>query len=604
MRFRAVPALAAFVLAVLPAAPARAAEHTYKTAHFALTWSDGGAPFDKADADGDGVPDAIVRMATTFETVRSIEIDELGYQAPPTHGRYDLYVAATDSHGLTRVGPGGTGRSRPSFIVIPPSMMDATAPGILKAFAGHSYFHAIQLGYDAAEDLWIKEATAAWMEGIVAPHTHNNFAYLYAFTPHLELGIASESGFHEYGAFLFFQFLTERYFGGARAGAEFLRDLWEDLAAPEAREGSPDYGGIEGVRAELEQDGISLVDAWREFLLWNWQVRRFERGAGYSRELRLERWPSAPATELADESCRMTTTTPEPDDVPGLSGGYARFVPARDVTSNARLVVEGPPDTVALAIVAPAKGASTVRLLSFDSSGVAVAELGFGGAGARRVTVAVGNGSTSPSVSPAFSLRLADGSATSVTPPGVPSSTIYGTGFTATGQVSCGGRPAPFADVVLRQQEVTSGAVHEVLLTTDPNGAWSYTTTPSVISTFSVRVADPLLSVAQSPDVRVEVRVAVNISISDDQIAEGEAITVEGTVAPAHEGRIVVERRRPNGQWELAAETTADSSGGYRTDVMFPATGLWEVRATMPSTGDADHAPGDSAPKAVQVGES
>jgi hypothetical protein len=586
-----------------PASPALAAEHVYKTDHFALTWSDAGASFDQTDANDDGVPDAVARMASTFELVRAVEIDDLGYKAPPTHGRYDLYVAATDSHGLTRVAPGGTGRSRPSFIVIPPSMMDETAPGILKPFAGHSYFHAIQIGYDAAEEPWIKEATAAWMEGVVAPHTHNNFAYLYAFSPDLELGLASESGLHEYGAFLFFQFLTERYFGGAREGAGFVRSLWDDLAAPEAVEGSPDYGALDGLGAELEKNGISLDDAWREFLVWNWQVRRFERGAGYARELRFAHWPSADSAPVADESCRMTADVPA-GSTPALSGDYARFVPAAEGTATAILTVEGPPGAVAVALVSPAEGSSEVRSLALDEGGVATTELGFGGSAARRVTVALGNGSTSASASPlAFSLRLAGRSATIATA-SVPASTIYGTGVTASGTVTCGGRPAPFADVVLRQEEVASGATYDVPLVTDQYGAWSYAIVPAVSSTFSAHVVDPLLSDAASATAPLQVRVAVNISLSDDEIAADEATIVSGNVAPVHEGRIVVERRRPNGAWETATETTTESDGSYRASVTFPAPGLWEVRATMPDTGDADHAPGDSAPKPVQVGES
>jgi hypothetical protein len=598
-------ALAVLIGGVLYAPPARADEHTYKSEHFALTWSDGGAPVDNTDADRDGIPDAVVRMTAAFERARAIEVDELGYQAPPTHGRYNLYVAAVDAHGLTRVAPGGIGRSRPSFIVIPPSMMDMSVRlGDVRAFAGHSYFHAIQIGYDAAEEPWIKEATAAWVEGLVAPGSHNNYKYLFDFVPHTDLGLASDSGLHEYGAFLFFQFVTERYFGGSREGAGFVRRLWEDLAAPEAVEGSPDYAAAEGVQRELEANGIALDAAWREFLLWNWQIRRFESGTGYARELKFERWPTAPETTVAGESCRVAVDAPL-GVRPGLSGHYARLLPGNDETGAARLTVEGPPGSVGLALLAPRRGPSTVVHLTFGADGLATTDFGFGGTAVRRVTVALGNGAISPQPVPlVYSLRIAGMSATSAAAPAVPSSTIFGTGFTAAGQVSCGGRPAPFARVVLRQTEAVSGATHDVALVTDQFGNWSLTTSPSVNSDYTVQVADPLLSPALSSPAHVDVRVAVNIRVSDNEVADGEAIEVDGNIAPVHQGTVVVEIRRPNGQWQTAAETHTDDTGNYRASVTFPAPGFWEVRARMPDTGDADHAPGDSAPQPVQVGES
>lgn len=601
-RAGAVACLVAVATALVPVSTARAAEHTYKTEHFALTWSD-----DVVDrgGDADAVPIGVVRAGEAFERARSIEVDELGFRAPPVRGRYDVYVSAAESQGFTRVAPGGNGRSRPSFIVMPPSLVKTSArTGDVRAFAGHEYFHAIQLGYDASEEPWIMEATAAWMEGIVAPGSHHQFAYLPPFVLHPELGMYSRVDLHEYGAFLFFELISERYLGGRRAGADLVRRLWEDMAAPEAVPGSPDYDAATALATDLPAAGIDVADAWRELLLWAWQLGRFEDGAGYRRTMRLEGWPSAPTHRVVTETCRLTPDAPD-GVMPALSGAYERFLPPRGDTRAATLDVEGPPGSVALALIAPAsRGPSDVVPLEFGDDGVATTTVAFGGSGARRVTLATGNGSVLDAAAPlAYSLRVVGGSATTATAPSLPADTIYGTGVSIGGRVECGGEPAPFAHVVLRQTESASTATHEVELVTDQYGAWSYVTTPAVNSTYSVRVADPLLSGAQSAASPIAVHVAVNMSLSADQIAEGDAITVSGSVAPVHYGRIVVERRRPNGVWETAAETATATDGSYSVSFTFPAPGLWEVRARMPDTGDSDHAPGDSAPKPVQVGE-
>lgn len=583
--------------------PARAAEHTFKSEHFALTWS--GDAVDPADGDRDGAPDAAERMTDAFERARSMEVDGLGFEEPPTRGRYDLYVSAAESQGYTRVAPGGNGRSRPSVVVIPPSLFKSSARlGDVRAFAGHEYFHAIQLGYDAGEDPWIMEASASWMEGIVAPGSHRSDSYLYGFVPELDLGLASQSGLHDYGAFLFFQFLAERYFGGMDGGAAFIRAVWEDLAVPEAIEGAPDYSSMQSLESNLTERGIGLGDAWREFLLWSWQLRRFERGAAYARTLSFQGWPSAPKAEVTSESCRLTAESPG-GDLAGLSGAYARFTSADSQTHSARLTVSGPPGAVALAILGIKGGGSTVRELAFDAGGVATADFSFGGTATHKVTAVLGNGGAAAFDAPlAYSLRIAGESATSATAPGVPSSTIFGTGVTAAGEVSCGGMPAPFAQVVVTQTETVSGTRHEIEVTTDQFGRWSLVTTPEVTSTYTATVADPLLSSSTSAAAPLAVKVAVNIALSDDQIAEGESVAVSGNVAPVHRGVVIVERRRPNGEWETAAETVTEENGSYRAEVNFPGTGLWELRARMPDTGDDDHAPGESSPKAVQVGES
>ena len=48
----------------------------------------------------------------------------------------------------------------------------------LQVTIAHEYFHAVQFGYDIAEDPWFLEATAAWVEDIMYDRVDDNLQYL------------------------------------------------------------------------------------------------------------------------------------------------------------------------------------------------------------------------------------------------------------------------------------------------------------------------------------------------------------------------------------------------------------------------------------------
>ena len=595
-----VVAVAVALCASLPVAPAHAREQTFRTTNFALTWStDGAGSPDPADADGNGTPDAVERMADAFEQARTFVIEQLGYQAPPTHGRYPLYIGTTQ-RGFTRTTPGGEGRSRPSLTVIPQNLMQTGArTGEVKSFAVHEYFHAIQNGYDAGEDHWIKEASSGWVEGLFAPKARINQSYLFAYVPETNEGLAASGGLYEYGAFLFLQFLTERY--SPEPDHTIVRDLWEEMAVPEAIAGAPDRDSLGAIAAVLGGRGTTTEDAWRDFLLWRWQLQRFARGEEYRRALSDFQWPAATAHTVTTESCRLIPPTFNGWLEP-FSAEYARFLPGE--AQSGLLTVGGPPGTTGFVIVKPSKGPPIVSPLSFGQDGFARMSLDFGD-GVRHVTLGVGPGTGVEYQIPlAYSLRLDVTSGVSASPPGAPSSTTYGVAAPMSGRVTCNGMPAPFARLTLTETEVASGASRTIPLITDAFGTWSRTSTPGVNTTYAIDVVDPFLSGASSAPTTVGVRVAMSMTISDDQIEPTEQLRVDGTVTPVHEETVIVEIRRVDGAWQPAAQTTVDANGRFSSAFTFPDAGAWEVRARIPDTGDLDHLPGDTSSFIVQVGES
>jgi hypothetical protein len=104
------------------------------------------------------------------------------------------------------VTPCGRCARAPSFVIL-----HRAAPG-LKAVLAHELMHVFQNVYNGcSEYAWLKEATATWAMDLVYPvyQAEHRFAPLYLDQPHLPLDTLN--GAHEYGAYLFFQYLTIRY---------------------------------------------------------------------------------------------------------------------------------------------------------------------------------------------------------------------------------------------------------------------------------------------------------------------------------------------------------------------------------------------------------
>ncbi|UMG93580.1 MXAN_6640 family putative metalloprotease [Nocardioides sp. TF02-7] len=100
----------------------------------------------------------------------------------------------------------------------------------LQVTAAHEYFHAIQFGYDIAEDGWFMEATATWAEDELYDAVDDNVSYL-ARGPigRPQQPLDSFRGLYHYGAWIFFRHLTERYSAKQGPLPRLVREMW-DLA--------------------------------------------------------------------------------------------------------------------------------------------------------------------------------------------------------------------------------------------------------------------------------------------------------------------------------------------------------------------------------------
>ncbi len=183
-----------------------------------------------------GVPDWVVSVGELAEAAWARET-ALGYPAPPADdgdgaerggdARYDIYVCDLASHDLgelaaTVADPPGSGFS---YIVVDNDYAAAevaplTTAGVeqLRVTLAHELFHAIQIGEGRGRlPEWLAEASAVWMEGIVAPPDVDRDIYRVALG-----GAGTEEPYwqggdlHEYGAWWLIAQLERTHAGFVR----------------------------------------------------------------------------------------------------------------------------------------------------------------------------------------------------------------------------------------------------------------------------------------------------------------------------------------------------------------------------------------------------
>ena len=220
-------------------------DSTRSTAHFVIHYSV--VPGDTNavstyDGDANGTPDYIDTVASIIEYVWNYEISTMGYTAPPPDSgyggddRYDVYIFNfnPDLYGYAeselRVGdnPNSSGvtetNAYTSFLALRNSYAYFSPSGssAIQVTTAHEFYHAIQMGYDADESVWMMEATATWSEDEVYDAVNDNYQYLPSWFASPEVPLDAGRGSidtsyhdpeHWYGSWIFFRYLSEHVGG-------------------------------------------------------------------------------------------------------------------------------------------------------------------------------------------------------------------------------------------------------------------------------------------------------------------------------------------------------------------------------------------------------
>lgn len=151
-------------------------------------------------------------------------------------GRFDVYLKNTGAQGAYGYcsPQARASRSRAiGYCVLDNDFAEfgARPLDVLRVTAAHEFFHAVQFAHDFREDRWFMESTATWVEETFADAVNDNRNYL-RFSqlrrPGTALDTFAQSGFAQYGNWIFWQFLSERHGNG------IVRHTW-NKATPTGR---------------------------------------------------------------------------------------------------------------------------------------------------------------------------------------------------------------------------------------------------------------------------------------------------------------------------------------------------------------------------------
>ncbi len=263
---------------------------TYRTTNFVIHYDTGGEyPVYQPRVDfnpPDGVPDYVNRVGDYMERSWYVEIDSMGYYAPPFDGTeggdslYDVYIDMPLGYTVPE-DPSSQYPDRPwavtSWIIIGndlriPRYPDDPLP-FCKATCAHELFHACQfvfigqIGYEEDYTPWLLESCSNWIEESVWDELNDVYYYLNDYLPISEKSLYHEGGRHMYASWIWNQYLSENY------GRDILHSIWLKYM---------EVFACAAVDSVLHTLGTTMNDQFQEFAVWNWFTNYKDDGNHYS----------------------------------------------------------------------------------------------------------------------------------------------------------------------------------------------------------------------------------------------------------------------------------------------------------------------------------
>lgn len=235
----------------------------------------------------------------------------------------------------------------------------------LQVTAAHEYFHATQFAYDAYEDRWLLEATATWAEDELYPDVNDNLQYLPdgpIGRPDQPLDLFPNGCCHQYGTWIFFRYLSEKYTTEQGGLPTIVREIWERL---DAASGGPDDDSTQGVSRVLADHGSSFAKTFGVFSVFN----QFP-AAGYGEG---DLYPTAPSKKVT-----VSGSSKDPSafarTLDHMSSSTVRYVPSGLTQSNWRLglafdLADKAKGSAALVTTVTTSGSITYTFVKLNSSG-------------------------------------------------------------------------------------------------------------------------------------------------------------------------------------------------------------------------------------------
>jgi hypothetical protein len=357
-----------------------------------------------ADGNSNQVPDWVETTIADMETVWTYEVDTLGYRPPLTDERasidndgvnFDVYLSDIGSRGLygyctvddSRTKTGYKYGDYAAYCVLDNDFARDEFPTNSprenqQVTAAHEFFHAIQFAYDALEDVWFMEGSAAWIEDEVYDAVNDNRQYLRSSQfrkPNLPLD--ASRGLGVYGTWGYLRYLSDRF------DVSVIRKAWERA---DFSPGGPDDFSFQALDRVISRQS-NFDDVMGDFGLVINEPKAFLDEGGAFPSATLERFSlGRTGATTGWQSYNLDHTSYAPVEVR----------PGRSVNASARLkvIVDAPSRATApearVMVVRDNGSVGATKAVKLNRKGNGTTSVPFAPGTVKHVVVALGNVST------------------------------------------------------------------------------------------------------------------------------------------------------------------------------------------------------------------
>ncbi|HEV2796944.1 MAG TPA: MXAN_6640 family putative metalloprotease [Nocardioides sp.] len=349
-------------------------------------------------ADAPPTPEWPAQNLAIMDSVWSSIVDQLGYRAPLTDGTrggsplFDVYLKdlGGDIYGFCAGEKRVKKRTGSGYCVLDNDFAATQFPGPatptdnLTVTAAHEFFHAVQYAYDYAEDPWMMEATATWMEERIATQVNDNrqyFPWSQIYAPYVPLDAFSSKSGYQYGNWVFWEYLSTNY------GIDIVKKAWQEAGSLKQ---DGDKYSITALQKILRKKG-GLTKVYATFAAGNLTpVANYPEGAEYP-------FPKVRGGKRLSTGKRAKRFATRINHLASASYIYA---PGRGLSGRKwklSVAVTGPvkrTSPAAVVVVHLLSGKRQVRLVRLNGGGDGRTRVGFDGRQVGAVSVTLVNGST------------------------------------------------------------------------------------------------------------------------------------------------------------------------------------------------------------------
>lgn len=220
-------------------------------------------------------------VAAVFDHCWNVEIDMLGFEAPPLDGdagggpEHDVYIRSLfagefgyiSDFGEIKYESGDKERTA-AFIVIDNDFLGLRTEGWdgLRVTAAHEFFHVVQVGSYGIwnivpnYDFYFYELTGVWMEDVVYDDINDYYEDLPLFFSGFKDAANRSYSFAEFNARRGYERSIFAHFLDQRFGRELLVEVWDGVKTRPV---------LRSIHLALQDRASSLADAFSEFAHWN-----------------------------------------------------------------------------------------------------------------------------------------------------------------------------------------------------------------------------------------------------------------------------------------------------------------------------------------------